>query len=901
MIINSITLDNFRSHKHTKIDLNQGISLILGKNGAGKSSIFEAISYSFFKTFTGKVDDIVRKPVDDNDVVKEMKVTVDFENDGNHYTLIRGKRNKTSNAMLYQKEGDESSLICKGDKTVTYELESILGLDSNSFLNAIYIRQGDITDLIEKNASERKEFIAKLLGIDDVEKSWEEMLNIITYYKDRQSENKGKLNRKDELEKDIAELTNQIKDNTSQLNSIEPELASIENEIKEYDLKIAKSDNEKNEFNNLNNNIKQLENYLNEDLEQKENIVIKLQKIQEDEKEYAGLKSYVDILPHLKELKNHKNELDNQQNNLAYVNKNIENINNNMKLFEDNREFYANYENVSEEITSLRKKYNEMDTIVKENQEIKIKLDEKKSRKDENLNFIRHISEHASKLFNQNFSSPEEVESKVTEEIEKTEFNINKLTDKINENNSEIASKETELRNYRKSLHDLENTRDTCPICQSSISHEKHEELSDKYNAEIENLENRIEALKEANKNQSGTLERLEKYREDIKKIDLSKLKDRYAEFNTLLEEIKELKKYIPEIEENKKSLDEIDSDIEDKEKYLKSIENKRNNYIIAKKNLENSDIEKEKEKENELNSRIGELKDTCRSMMIKYAIKDDLDRTIKYYEEQVDRYHQLEGRINNKETILKEKENTVNRIADKESQINQMNETLNKLDYDDDYNQKLHETQTSLVEKRDKIQNDITVKQVEIKKDKEQLEEYKNDLDNLKQIVKQQEQLDDFMKMLIKIREVYSKDGVQKELRQNARPDIEKETMDIFNEFDFDYSAISLDDDYNITVENKKETLNLTMMSGGEKIVIALALRLGIARVVSKQKTELLLLDEPTIHLDNEKKASLIDIIRQISIVPQMIVVTHDEEMEPISNNIIKIQKNDGISSVEE
>ena len=87
-------------------------------------------------------------------------------------------------------------------------------------------------------------------------------------------------------------------------------------------------------------------------------------------------------------------------------------------------------------------------------------------------------------------------------------------------------------------------------------------------------------------------------------------------------------------------------------------------------------------------------------------------------------------------------------------------------------------------------------------------------------------------------------------------------------------------------------------MLSGGEKIVIALALRLGIAKAISKNKMELLVLDEPTIHLDSERRTELIDIIRKINVVPQMIVVSHDEEMEALSTNIIKISKNNGIST---
>ena len=82
MIINNIRLENFRSHKNTEIDFNQGISLILGENGAGKSSILEAISYTLFKDTNSKIDDLIRKPQDDNDVIDKMLVTIEFRHNG---------------------------------------------------------------------------------------------------------------------------------------------------------------------------------------------------------------------------------------------------------------------------------------------------------------------------------------------------------------------------------------------------------------------------------------------------------------------------------------------------------------------------------------------------------------------------------------------------------------------------------------------------------------------------------------------------------------------------------------------------------------------------------------------------------------------------------------------------
>ena len=54
MIFNKLKMHNFKSHKDTVIDFNKGINVIIGQNGAGKSSILEGISFALFKKHTSK-------------------------------------------------------------------------------------------------------------------------------------------------------------------------------------------------------------------------------------------------------------------------------------------------------------------------------------------------------------------------------------------------------------------------------------------------------------------------------------------------------------------------------------------------------------------------------------------------------------------------------------------------------------------------------------------------------------------------------------------------------------------------------------------------------------------------------------------------------------------------------
>ncbi len=67
-------------------------------------------------------------------------------------------------------------------------------------------------------------------------------------------------------------------------------------------------------------------------------------------------------------------------------------------------------------------------------------------------------------------------------------------------------------------------------------------------------------------------------------------------------------------------------------------------------------------------------------------------------------------------------------------------------------------------------------------------------------------------------IRTLYSKNGIQKELRNRSRPVIQKYTKDFFDEFNFNYSDLTLDEDYEVTVFGPEGESSMSMVSGGEK-----------------------------------------------------------------------------------
>ena len=111
------------------------------------------------------------------------------------------------------------------------------------------------------------------------------------------------------------------------------------------------------------------------------------------------------------------------------------------------------------------------------------------------------------------------------------------------------------------------------------------------------------------------------------------------------------------------------------------------------------------------------------------------------------------------------------------------------------------------------------------------------------------------------------------------------------------DIQNIVLEDDYSLKIIRLGNYENISLLSGGETIVIALALRLAFAKEFSTLDT--LILDEPTIFLDERRRSELISVLERTRLVQQLFVVTHDPDFERISDKIFYVSKERGEAKV--
>lgn len=166
MILSRLKLENFKKYSSYEIEFGEGLIGIIGKNGSGKSTIFEAIFFALYGELKGKgYKEIVKNSnaADKDAVVVELE----FEFDSVLYRVVREFRGKAlnANAKLYKNE----ELITSGAKEVTASITSLTKMSKDAFMHTLFASQKELSSLSTLKNEDRKKMIRKLLGLEKID------------------------------------------------------------------------------------------------------------------------------------------------------------------------------------------------------------------------------------------------------------------------------------------------------------------------------------------------------------------------------------------------------------------------------------------------------------------------------------------------------------------------------------------------------------------------------------------------------------------------------------------------------------------------------------------------------------------------------------------------------------
>jgi exonuclease SbcC len=163
MILKTLRLKNFRKFEDSSIEFPDGVAGIIGFNGVGKSTIFEAIAWTLYGPIAARtpVDQIKRIHTAPSD---PCRVELEFSFADDSYRVVRemkGKHHTASATVMVNRK-----LAVNGADPTSRYMQKRLGMDARSFFTSIYARQKELNALSSMNASERRPLILKMLGVD---------------------------------------------------------------------------------------------------------------------------------------------------------------------------------------------------------------------------------------------------------------------------------------------------------------------------------------------------------------------------------------------------------------------------------------------------------------------------------------------------------------------------------------------------------------------------------------------------------------------------------------------------------------------------------------------------------------------------------------------------------------
>jgi len=515
-------------------------------------------------------------------------------------------------------------------------------------------------------------------------------------------------------------------------------------------------------------------------------------------------------------------------------------------------------------------------------------------------------------------------------------FNIDKY--KRIQENSRILSAELRgrIKEYENFILDLEN-----------LKKEREEKI--KYGEELKiktkEFENELTKINEKIKNKKleiGGIEEKIKILNELKKdfeINEVNLRNDIKKINENNEDIEKLSKEIKELEKEELKEADIDKIYSNLVNYRARLSKVEGELLLARKSLNEckhdhinseklirdiKDLEKcptcfqdvnDEHRQNIIDNEEMKLQDLRENIRIYTKKENELVKDLEIINKEIDKLNELKSEneiIKIKIKNLSEKKSR----HDKLTKENRDNEELTKI------------TENRKTELSNKISKFKDLNYENIRKELELM------LNEEKEILLRRNSLDNELKNneknLTRINDdISKKDGIRelmfkiKNLRNFVDEDfsriietIEKKVMlrvhNDFNELfikwfnilvDDEDIIVKLDEEFSPVIEQNGYNVDYLFLSGGEKTAGALAYRLALNQVINNlmvhiKTKDLLILDEPTDGFSEEQLDRVRLVLDELDI-KQIILVSHESKIESFVNNVIRLNKKDGVSEV--
>jgi len=882
MHITKIQLEDIKSHQAATFEFQRGTTAITGANGAGKTTIIEAVAWTLFDLLDYKKDDFVRRGA------KKGTVNVTFESslDERQYRVYRDTGNG-----YYVYDPQLKMRIADKKEEVARFLWQHLGVEVGTDLEALFRRaigvpQGTFTAIFLETAAERKKAFDKLLKVEEYRQGAEKLRETSRYIetqttvvREKIARAEGELARFETVEAEHKIYQNQAAELAENLGKLNIEVSNKSATVKQFDEVEAKVNELKFAFEKL-----QTEKIRYEiTLEQKQNELNQAKSATERIKlARADYQKHISATGKLKELERERVERDKVNGEKSKSETAQANVRADQKRFQENLEKVLD---ARQEIESLKPRVREQEELEKQLNALQIGLANVQAKEklikslDEKINRLRE-----SYKANQTQIKEAEAKSATANEFETLQKRDTDITRQIARLRARLEHDEQFQSAVRGGM---------CPILsQQCLNLKPGETLETFLKSQFVELRAEIAAYERGQHENATAL----KTSRDAEKFlaTLDTLRNREREIK---EEGTRLKDERDSLQNGAENSSKAQSDLAEIESQLKALNNPK-----ARIQIYESEAKREREireKITEIDKNLERLENDLRIIVEQLESYKDLDANWARYSGERDATADAHREFLTNENLAKTLPEREREFIKIESELADTKIKLEKAEKDStaaskDYDRETHTREkTSLAEAERRQAETRTTLDLTGKRESQLAEE----LAKLTEIRRAMQGEFQEKERLEKIGEAtnFIRDTLKEAAPRVARNyvfHVSMEANQMFREISGNAErTLKWTEDYGIVLEENGFERPFVNLSGGEQMAAALSVRLALLKQLSDVR--LAFFDEPTTNMDAERRERLAEQISHITdkkTFDQLFVISHDDTFEGYVDNVISV-----------
>ena len=882
MHITRLELQNIKSHRDSKYLFERGTTAIVGRNGAGKTTILEAIAWTLFDLLDYKKDDFVSRGQ------KKGSVRVAFISgaDEREYEVYRD-----TGTGYYAYDPQLKTKIADKREEVQRFLWTHLGVEPGTdletlFRRAIGVPQGTFTAIFLESPAERKKAFDKLLKVEEYRQGADKLLETQRYVeskigsvREKIARAEGQLERAAETKEEFDQLNETIGRLRTDISAKEEEISTKKIRLSEFEKKAATISELKSETEKLSSQIDSIQSLLTQTAGSLQESLVALENL---ERCRPGHESHLVAVETLKSLEMKRSEREKIRMKFS----DVEN-----KLIRAS----SDIDRLSEESSRAAEAVLKIEELIPLEAE-QLRLEELREAFKSKAADIRAAEESLKKTdgsienLREAYKSNKDALKKAEEAHEKA-ANLESLRARDIELGQEIATVRSTIEyndRFRKEIQ-----KGLCPILSEkclnlkpgqtleSFVEEGSAELTSRL-SELENESFKVRAeLAGASAAQqiASSLEALRSRDSDIA-TEGKALKDERERISSLIAEKDEVTKEIDEIEKRLAALDNPSARIKIQREMAASSDQVKAKISEAKVLVDALVAQKDS-----IGIEMSRFESLDADFQSAFQKRDETEENHKAFlanEKLAAKRLELEEQIKELETkiavLTKSRDSVSSELAEMSA------------DYDANRHFEISEAvkagESLLVEYRTELRS----KEERVARLSEELGRIDEIRTSLHSEFQEKQKLEEVLEVTAFIRETLKEAAPR--VARNYVHHVSIEAAQMFREITGNAELnLKWAEDYGIVLEESGHERPFVSLSGGEQMVAALAVRLALLKQMSDIR--IAFFDEPTTNMDAERRERLAEQVSQITqhqTFEQLFVISHDDTFESYVDNLITV-----------